>query len=167
MNRSIIVAAIIISFAILLNGYLDRAARTPHAQQSSQSQLPVGREKSIAVLPFQDFGSSEQSAGFADGVQQEIISRLTKVHDLKVVSQKNGAANVLEGSVQRANDRVRVTVQLVDAKTDTHLWAQRYDREITDVFAVESDIAKSIADQLGVRLSPTEKAAIEENRGHP
>src|SRR2546423_1772737 len=118
MNRSIILAAIIISVAILLNGYLERVARAPVAQ-TPEKQLPVAREKSIAVLPFQDRSSSHQNAGIADGMQQEIINRLTKIHDLKVVSQSDvmqykagatrnlrdigqhlGAANVLEGSVQ-------------------------------------------------------------------
>jgi len=186
MNRSIIIAAVVISAAILLNGYFDRAARAPHAAQAPEKQPPMVRERSIAVLPFQDFSSSEQNAGFANGIQQEIINRLTKVHDLKVVSQSDvmrynaaatrnprdigqhlGAANLLEGSAQRAGNRVRVTVQLIDAKTDTQLWAERYDREITDAIAIESEIAKSIADQLGAGLSPAEQAAIEEYRDHP
>jgi TolB-like protein len=180
MNRSIIIAAVVISGAILLNGYLDRAARAPRKPPL------IVREKTIAVLPFQDLSSSEQNAGFAAGIQQEIINRLTKVHDLKVVSQSDvmrynaaatrnlreisqrlGAANLLEGSVQHADDQVRVNVQLIDAKTDTHLWGDSYDRKLTDVFTVESEIAKAVADQLGARLSPAEKAAITEDRGHP
>jgi len=142
------------------------------------------REKTIAVLPFQDL-SSEQNAGFADGIQQEIINRLTKVHDLKVVSaeavkgyqpaardlrevaKELGVANLLEGSVQHAANRVRVTVQLIDARTDATLWAERYDHELADVFAVESDIAKTIARELGARLSPAEEAAIAAGGGHP
>jgi len=186
MNRSIIIAAVVISAAILLNGYFDRAARAPHAAQAPEKQPPMVRERSIAVLPFQDLSSSEQNAGFANGIQQEIINRLTKVHDLKVVSQSDvmrynaaatrnprdigqqlGAANLLEGSAQRAGNRVRVTVQLIDAKTDTQISAERYDREITDAIAIESEIAKSIADQLGARLSPAEQAAIEEYHDHP
>ena len=185
MNRSIIIAAVVISAAILLNGYFDRAARAPNAAQPPEKQPSIVREKTIAVLPFQDL-SSEQNAGFANGIQQEIVNRLTKVHDLKVVSQSDvmrynaaatrnprdigqhlGAANLLEGSAQRAGNRVRVTVQLIDAKTDTQLLAERYDREITDAIAIESEIAKSIADQLGARLSPAEQAAIEEYRDHP
>ena len=86
MNRSIIIAAVVISAAILLNGYFDRAARAPHAAQAPEKQPPMVRERSIAVLPFQDFSSSEQNAGFANGIQQEIINRLTKVRDLKVAS---------------------------------------------------------------------------------
>ena len=185
MNRSIIIAAVVISAAILVNGYFDRAARVPHAAQAPEKQPPVVRDKSIAVLPFQDLSSSEENAGFADGIQQEIINRLTKVHDLKVVSaeavkgyqpavrdlrevaKQLGVANLLEGSVQHAANRVRVFVQFVDARTDTHLWAERYDREFTDVFAVESDIAKTIARELGARLSPAEEAAIAAGGGHP
>jgi TolB-like protein len=186
MNRSIIIAAVVISAAILLNGYFDRAARAPHAAQSPEKQPPMVREKTIAVLPFQDLSASQQEAGFANGIQQEIINRLTRVHDLKVVSQSDvmrynatatlnprdigqhlGVANLLEGSVQRSENRVRVAVQLIDAKTDTHLWAEMYDRELADVFAVESDIAKSVADQLGARLSSGERAAIAGGSDHP
>src|SRR5438105_4472843 len=184
MNRSIILAGVVISAAILLNGYFDRAARAPHAAQPPEKQPPMVREKTIAVLPFEDL-SSEQNAGFADGIQQEIINRLTKVHDLKVVSaeavkgyqpaardlrevaKELGVANLLEGSVEHAANRVRVVVQFVDARTDTHLWAERYDRELADVFAVESDIAKTIARELGARLSPAEEAAIAAGGGYP
>ena len=184
MNRSIIIAAVVISAAILLNGYFDRAARAPHAAQPPEKQPSIVREKTIAVLPFQDL-SSEQNAGFADGIQQEIVNRLTKVHDLKVasaeavkgyqpaardlreVAKELGVANLLEGSVQHAANRVRVFVQFVDARTDTHLWAERYDRELTDLFAVESDIAKTIARELGARLSPAEEAAIAAGGSQP
>jgi len=135
MNRSISLAAIIIGAAILVNGYLERLARTPQAIQGSEKQLPEVREKSIAVLPFQDLSSPDQNADFAGSIQQEITNRLTKVHDLKVISQSDvmgyraaatrnlreigkhvGAANLLEGRVQRTDDRVRVSVQLIDAK---------------------------------------------------
>ena len=184
MNRSIIIAAVVISAAILVNGYFDRAARVPHAAQAPEKQPPVVREKTIAVLPFQDL-SSEQNAGFADGIQQEIINRLTKVHDLKVVSaeavkgyqpaardlrevaKELGVANLLEGSVQHAANRVRVAVQLVDARTDTHLWAERYDRELTDLFVIEREIAKAVVDQLGTRLSRAEEAAIAAGGSQP
>ena len=184
MNRSIIIAAVVISAAILVNGYFDRAARVPHAAQPPEKQPPVVREKSIAMLPFQDL-SSEQNAGFADGIQQEIINRLTKVHDLKVVSaeavkgyqpaardlrevaKELGVANLLEGSVQHAANRVRVVVQFVDAKTDTHLWADRYDRELTDLFVIEREIAKAVVDQLGTPLSRAEEAAIAAGGSQP
>ncbi|PYI44952.1 MAG: hypothetical protein DMF11_13620 [Verrucomicrobia bacterium] len=185
MNRSIIIAAVVISAAILVNGYFDRAARVPHAAQAPEKQPPVVREKSIAVLPFQDLSSSEENAGFADGIQQEIINRLTKVHDLKVVSaeavkgyqpavrdlrevaKQLGVANLLEGSVQHAANRVRVVVQFVDAKTDTHLWAERYDRELTDLFVIEREIAKAVVDQLGTPLSRAEEAAIAAGGSQP
>ncbi len=169
MNRSIILAAIIIGAAILVNGYLERLARTPQAIQGSEKQLPEVREKSIAVLPFQDLSSPDQNADFAGSIQQEITNRLTKVHDLKVISQSDvmGYRAAATRNLREIGDRVRVSVQLIDAKTDRHLWAENYDREITDVFAVESEVAKKIAGELGARLSPAEKAAIEEDRGHP
>jgi len=138
-------------------------------------------ERSIAVLPFENLSANQENAFFSDGVQDEILADLAKVADLKVISrtsvmlyksgnprnlreigQQLGAAHVLEGSVQRAANRVRVTAQLVDARTDAHLWAQTYDRDLADVFAIQSEIAKTIADQLQARLSPAEKAAIEQ-----
>jgi len=137
-------------------------------------------EKSIAVLPFENLSDEKQNAYFADGVQDEILTDLAKVADLKVISrtsvmqyrnaatrnlrqiaQQLGVAHVLEGSVQRASGRVRVSAQLIDARSDTHLWAERYDRELADVFAIQSEIAKTIADQLKAKISPSEKAAIE------
>src|SRR5205085_1574303 len=117
----------------------------------------------------------------ADGVQDEILTDLAKIADLKVISrtsamqyksgiarnlreigQQLGVAHLLEGSVQRAGGKVRVNAQLIDARTDAHLWAQTYDRDLADVFAIQTEIAKAIADQLQARLSPKEKAAIEE-----
>jgi len=137
-------------------------------------------EKSIAVLPFENFSGDKENAYFAEGVQDEILTDLSKVADLKVISrtsvmpykntatrnlreiaQQLGVAHVLEGSVQRAANRVRVTAQLIDARTDTHLWAERYDRDLADVFAIQSEIAKKIADQLQAKISASEKAAIE------
>jgi serine/threonine-protein kinase len=136
--------------------------------------------KSIAVLPFENFSDEKENAYFADGIQDEILTDLAKVADLKVISrtsvmqyknavkrnlreiaQQLGVAHVLEGSVQRTGNRVRVTAQLIDAMTDTHLWAERYDRDLADVFAIQSEIAKTIADQLQAKISPSEKAAIE------
>nr|MDQ3314457.1 FlgO family outer membrane protein [Verrucomicrobiota bacterium] len=136
--------------------------------------------KSIAVLPFQNLSKDEENAFFADGVQDEILTTLAKVADLKVISRtsvmqyKNTerrnlpeiaqalkVAHVLEGSVQRSANRVRVSAQLIDARTDAHLWAERYDRELADVFAIQSEIAQKIAQQLQAALSPKEKAAIE------
>jgi serine/threonine-protein kinase len=137
-------------------------------------------EKSIAVLPFQNLSKNEENAFFADGVQDEILSDLARVADLKVISrtsamfykagnprnlrqiaQQLGVANVVEGSVQRSANRVRVNAQLIDARTDKHLWGQTYDRDLADVFAIQSEIAKTIADQLQAKLSPNEKSAIE------
>src|SRR5437870_10572778 len=138
-------------------------------------------EKSIAVLPFENLSRDPDNAFFTDGVQDEILADLAKVADLKVISrtsvmlyksgnprnlreigQQLGVAHVLEGSVQRTGNRVRVMAQLIDARTDAHLWAQTYDRDLADVFAIQSEIAKTIADQLQARLSPAEKAAIEQ-----
>ena len=137
--------------------------------------------KSIAVLPFENLSADRENAFFADGVQDEILNDLAKIADLKVISRtsvmqyKSGAkrnvrqianelsvAHVLEGSVQRAANRVRVTAQLIDAKTDTHLWVNSYDRPLGDVFAIQSEIAKAIAVQLKAKLSPAERAAIEQ-----
>ena len=185
MNRSIILAAIIISAAILLNGYLNRANRAPQVAHSAQKAVPSVRDKSIAVLPFENLNNDPQTVDFADGIQQEIITRLTKVHDLKVVSHDDlieykpssarnlrdiahrfGIANVLEGSAQQAGDRVRVTVQLIEATRDVHLWAQRYDRELGDLPAIETAIAEAVAEELGAKPSSAERAAIEEGRGN-
>jgi TolB-like protein/Flp pilus assembly protein TadD len=138
-------------------------------------------EKSIAVLPFENLSEEKANAYFADGVQDEILTRLSKLADLKVISHTSvaqyktgvvrnlreiglqlGISHVVEGSVQRAANRVRVNVQLLDARTDAHLWAQTYDRDLADVFAIQSEIAQAIADQLQAKLSPKDKAAIME-----
>src|SRR5213595_1900453 len=138
-------------------------------------------EKSIAVLPFANLSSDKENAYFADGIQDEILTDLAKIADLKVISrtsvmqyktdarrnlreigQQLGVAHLLEGSVQRAANKVRVNAQLIDARNDAHLWAQTYDRDLADVFAIQSEVAKTIADQLEARLSPAEKNAIEQ-----
>jgi TolB-like protein/Tfp pilus assembly protein PilF len=138
-------------------------------------------EKSIAVLPFENLSRDPDNAFFTDGVQDEILTDLAKITDLKVISRtsvmqyKSGSsrnlpeiaqalkvAHVLEGSVQRSGNRVRVSAQLIDARNDTHVWAEKYDRDLADVFAIQSEIAEKIADQLQAKLSPTEKAAIEQ-----
>jgi len=137
-------------------------------------------EKSVAVLPFENLSYDKQNSYFADGVQDEILSDLAKIAELKVISrtsvmqyksgrarnlreigQQLGVAHVVEGSVQRSGNRVRVNAQLIDARTDGHLWGQTYDRDLADVFAIQSEIAKTIADQLQAKLSPSEKNAIE------
>src|SRR5437879_8649031 len=134
--------------------------------------------KSIAVLPFDNLSRDPDNAYFAEGVQDEILTRLAKVADLKVISRTStqrfksapenlpdiakqlGVMHILEGSVQKANDQVRVNVQLINALTSTHLWAEIYDRKLTYIFAVESDIAKTIAETLQARLTGSEKRAI-------
>jgi serine/threonine protein kinase len=147
----------------------------------SQNAAPASiSEKSIAVLPFEDLSDGQANSNFAVGVQDEILTNLAKIADLKVISrtsimqykaggernlrqigQQLGVAHVLEGSVQRAGNRVRVNTQLIDARTDAHLWAQTYDRELADVFAIQSEIAKTIAKQLQAELSLQEKGAME------
>jgi len=135
-------------------------------------------EKSIAVLPFDNLSGNPENAYFTEGVQEEILTRLAKIADLKVISRTStqkyksapdnlreiakqlGVANILEGSVQRSADQVRVNVQLVKAATDAHLWADTFDRKLTDIFAVESEIAKSIAETLQAKLSGSEEHAI-------
>ena len=145
------------------------------------SQRPAGSaipEKSIAVLPFDNLSRDPDNAYFVEGIQDEILTRLSKIADLKVISRTStqkyksapdnlrdvarqlGVANILEGSVQKSNDQVRVNVQLINALTDAHLWADTYDRKLTDMFAVESEIAKTIAETLQARLTGSEKTAI-------
>src|SRR5216110_3523304 len=145
---------------------------------ATPSQIP---EKSIAVLPFENRSSDPENAFFTDGVQDEILTDLARIADLKVISRTSvmqyrtgakrnlrqignelGVAHVVEGSVQRAGNRVRVNAQMIDARTDAHLWAQTYDRDLADVFAIQSEIAVHIATQLQAKLSPKAKSAIEE-----
>src|SRR5438045_6209503 len=142
---------------------------------AARTDLPA---KSIAVLPFDSLSRDPDNAFFAEGVQDEILTRLVKVADLKVIARTStqkfkgapenlpdiakqlGVLNILEGSVQKANDQVRVNVQLVNALTNAHLWAEIYDRKLTDIFVVESDIAKTIADALQAKLTGSEKTAM-------
>ena len=141
----------------------------------SAPELPA---KSIAVLPFDNLSRDPDNAYFAEGVQDEILTRLAKVADLKVISRTStqhfrsapnnlpqiakqlGVTNILEGSVQKSGDQVRVNVQLINALTDAHLWADTYDRKLTDIFAVESDIAKTIAETLQAKLTGSEKSLM-------
>jgi TolB-like protein/cytochrome c-type biogenesis protein CcmH/NrfG len=135
-------------------------------------------DKSIAVLPFENLSEDKDNAYFADGIQEEILTHLSKIADLKVISRMStqryqskprnlsevanqlGVANILEGSVQKAADQVRVNVQLINAQTDSHLWAETYDRKLTDIFGVESAIAKAIAESLQAKLSGREEQAL-------
>jgi adenylate cyclase len=145
--------------------------------QLGEPSLPIP-PKSIAVLPFDNLSRDPDNAFFTEGVQEEILTRLAKVADLKVIArtstqrfkstpadlrdvgQQLGVTNILEGSVQKANDEVRVNVQLINAMTNAHLWAEIYDRKLNDIFAVESEIAKTVADTLQARLSGSEKVAL-------
>jgi TolB-like protein/Tfp pilus assembly protein PilF len=183
MDRMIIVVL------VLALGYFafDKFVLTPRRVAALVSS-PVPNEsrsvidaKSIAVLPFENLSRDPDNAFFTDGVQDQILTDLSQIADLKVISrtsvmqyksgvarnlreigQQLGVAHVVEGSVQRAVNKIRVNAQLIDARTDAHLWAQTYDRDLADVFAIQSEIAKAIADQLQAKLSPNEKKAIEQ-----
>jgi serine/threonine protein kinase/Flp pilus assembly protein TadD len=145
----------------------------------------VPMPKSVAVLPFSNLSKEEQNAYFADGVQDQILTDLSHIADLKVISRTSvmqyksgvarnlrkiaeelGVAHVVEGSVQRAANKIRVSAQLIDARADVHLWAQTYDRDLADVFAIQSEIAKAIADQLQAKLSPSESHVLASVRTH-
>src|SRR5213082_2959194 len=139
---------------------------------------PTAPPKSIAVLPFENLSEDKANVYFADGIQEEILTRLSRIGDLKVISRTStqrfksspenvpeiarqlGVANILEGSVRKAGNQVRVHVQLIDAESDAHLWAERYDRELIDIFDVESDIAANIAEALKAKLTGAERRAI-------
>jgi len=176
--------AIIAAVAVAIPLFLHRSSSKP-ASVSISKPFPVPAvaipEKSIAVLPFENRSDDKQNAYFADGIQDEILTNLAKIADLRVISrtsvmqyksgaernlreigQQLGVAHVLEGSVQRSGNRVRVTAQLIDARTDMHQWAEHYDRDLADVFAIQSEIAQAIANQLQAKLSPQEKALVEE-----
>jgi TolB-like protein/Tfp pilus assembly protein PilF len=164
----IIIGVLLLVIAMLIVG------RLPFYQQTGESIV----QKSIAVLPFENRSEDKANAYFADGIQDEILTRLSKIADLKVISRTSaqqyqskprnlteiakqlGVANILEGSVQKAADQVRVNVQLINAQTDSHLWADTYDRKLTDIFSVESDIAKGIVAALQAKLTGREEQAL-------
>src|SRR6266480_1251839 len=145
--------------------------------KAADGGLPIA-EKSVAVLPFENRSEDKANAYFADGIQDEIMTRLSKIADLKVISRTStqhyksapgnlreiakqlGVAHVVEGSVQKSGDAVRVNVQLIKAANDSHLWADTFDRKLTDIFSVESEVAKAIADQLRAKLSGREEQVI-------
>lgn len=177
-------AALILSIAVMalaLLVYQLAGRRWIQQQTASVATATAGiSSKSIAVLPFQNLSHEAENAFFADGVQDEILTTLAKVADLRVISRTSvmqykdtakrnlkeiaralNAAHVLEGTVQRSGNRVRVSAQLIDARTDAHLWAEQYDRELADVFAIQSEIAQKIARELRAAISPDEKAALE------
>jgi serine/threonine-protein kinase len=176
-------AAVLICLIGLGGWYFAKSkAHTKAAAEATSplTQAATVTEKSIAVLPFENLSEEKANAFFADGVQDEILTDLAKIADLKVISrtsvmqyksgvprnlreigQQLGVANVVEGTVQRSGNRVRVNAQLIDARTDKQLWGQVYDRDLADVFAIQSEIARTIADQLQAKLSPREESAIE------
>jgi TolB-like protein/Flp pilus assembly protein TadD len=160
----------VVATGLLIFQLIRRGSKSPSAATISN--------KSIAVMPFDNLSGDPQNAYFSEGVQDEILTRLAKIAELKVISrtstqrfktapndlrqiaQQLGVANILEGSVQKANDQVRVNVQLINALTDTHLWADTYDRKLTDIFAVETEIAKTVADVLKAKLTGSEEHVI-------
>jgi TolB-like protein/cytochrome c-type biogenesis protein CcmH/NrfG len=167
-------AALIVSVALFATGLLVfQLLRKPSAANATS-----GDNKSIAVLPFESLSEEKSNAYFAEGIQDEILARLSKISDLKVISrtstqkyksnpsnlreiaQQLGVANILEGSVQKAGDQVRITVQLINAVKDDHLWADTYDRKMIDIFGVESDVAQKIAASLEAKLTGHEKKEI-------
>ena len=189
-RRWILAVPIVLIAALIIGAVLLSRRSAPVASDTGASPIPSATamanaaavpEKSIAVLPFDNLSRDPDNAFFTDGVQDEILTDLAKVADLKVISRSSvmqyksevardlrkigrelGVAHLLEGSVQRAANRVRVNAQLIDARNDAHVWAQTYDRDLADVFAIQSEIAKAIADQLQAKLSPSEKSAIEQ-----
>ena len=178
-----LVAALLLAALALTSTFLiffRRASSTTETSLGSAATVAVP-EKSIAVLPFENLSDEKENAYFADGVQDEILTGLARVAALKVISRTSvmqyktgakrnlreigaalGVAHVLEGTVQRAGSRVRVNAQLIDARTDSQLWAERYDRDVADVFGIESELAGKIIAQLQAKISPSEKAAIEQ-----
>jgi TolB-like protein len=165
----------------LLAFQFERSRRVTTAELPKQNApaAPVSMNKSVAVLPFENLSSDKENAFFAQGIQDEIITTLSRISGLRVISRTSTAryssapenlpeiakqlrvTNVLEGSVQKAGDRVHINVQLIRADDDAHLWAQSYNRQLTDMFGVEAEVAKSIADSLRATLSPQEKARVE------
>lgn len=175
----VVVIGAVISVGLFFVGRYSARSTAATSQDASPARIEAATvstipQKSIAVLPFENLSDDKSTAYFADGIQDEILTKLASIADLKVisrtstakykskpedlktVSQQLGVANVLEGSVQKASDKVRVNVQLIDARADSHLWAKTYDRDIKDVFTVESEVAQEIADSLKAKLSPTE-----------
>src|SRR5947208_5722777 len=179
-----IAAIIVVGLAVLFfvrYRSLPASVRAPSSPAPADAVLSVPAriaEKSIALLPFENRSDEKENAYFADGIEDEILTRLSNIADLKVISRTStrqyqgkprnlieiakqlGVANILEGSVQKAGDQVRVNVQLVNAQTDSHLWAETYDRKLTDIFGVESEIARRIAESLQAKLTGHEEQAL-------
>jgi TolB-like protein len=170
--------ALIISALVIAGYWICRPWRDASiaSERSTTAALPVIPEKSIAVLPFENLSSDPDIAYFADGIQVEILTRLSKIEDLRVISrpsthryksaprnlreiaQQLGVSNILEGRIQKSANQVRITVQLINAVNDSHLWAESYDRELSDVFQVESDVAQKIAAALEAKVVLSETA---------
>ena len=168
-------AAVLILIAVLVIGSFLFWRGHESKTSAGASSIP---EKSIAVLPFENLSSDKENAYFADGIQDEILTRISKIADLKVISRTStqhyksapenlpeiakllGVAHILEGSVQKSGDAVRVNVQLIKAANDSHLWADTYDRKLTDIFSVESEVAKAIAEQLRAKITGQEEQVI-------
>ena len=182
-KAALLIAFLVSAIALIISSlmFYNRAPPTTTTRAPAAGALAAIPEKSIAVLPFENLSNEKENAYFADGVQDEILTGLSRVADLKVISRTSvtqykagprpnlrevatslGVAHVLEGTVQRAGGRVRVNAQLIDARTDSQLWAERYDRDVADVFAIESELAAKIVAQLQAKISPSEKAAIEQ-----
>ena len=181
MNRMIIVVLLLALGYFAFDKFVLTARRETaqlHPTVATNGSAATPNSKSIAVLPFENLSEDRANAYFAEGIQEEILTRLAKIADLKVISRTStqqykskpgnlseiakqlGVANILEGSVQKAADQVRVNVQLINAQTDSHLWADTYDRKLTDIFGVESDIAKSVAESLRAKLTGREEQAL-------
>src|SRR5438477_1015224 len=181
MNRMIIVVLLLALGYFAFDKFVLTARRETAQLRSTvatNGSAATANSKSIAVLPFENLSEDRANAYFAEGIQEEILTRLAKIADLKVISRTStqqykskpgnlseiakqlGGANILEGSVQKAADQVRVNVQLINAQTDSHLWADTYDRKLTDIFGVESDIAKAIAESLQAKLTGREEQAL-------
>ena len=175
---AIIVAAAVLA-AVLFAFQFTRTRNSVTTEPPKQTAQTENMDKSVAVLPFENLSSDKENAFFAQGIQDEIITTLSRISGLRVISRTSTAryssapenlpeiarqlrvSNVLEGSVQKAGDRVHINVQLIQADNDAHLWAQSYDRQLIDIFGVEAEVAKSIADSLQATLSPQEKARVE------
>src|SRR6516165_6719878 len=175
----IVVIGAVISVGLFFVGLYSASSTGVSRQDASSARTEAATvstipQKSIAVLPFENLSDDKSAAYFAEGIQDEILTKLASIADLKVISRTStakykskpedlktvshqlGVANVLEGSVQKAADKVRVNVQLIDARADSHLWAKTYDRDLADVFAIQSEVAQEIADSLKAKLSPAE-----------
>src|SRR3989475_9903140 len=175
---AIIVAAAVLAAALFAFQFA-RTRKVATAELQKQTAPAATLDKSVAVLPFENLSSDKENAFFAQGIQDEIITTLSRISGLRVISRTSTAhyksapenlaeiaqqlhvSHVLEGSVQKAGDQVHINVQLIQAETDAHLWAQSYDRRLNDIFSVEGEVAKSIADSLRTTLSPQEKARVE------